>query len=175
MKTMLIATAALAVTALGVQGAAAQSLTQPEVYGSLGAGKTSNNKTDSDLESLNGRVGAKLTPHFGVEGELALGTKSDVTQSGKYKLTNRKAAYAVGYLPVHEKIDLIGRVGISDTKLKNHANTPDVEDGQAFDYGVGAQYHFNSAYSVRGDYTRSEFKEGHGDADNVNISVVRKF
>jgi len=175
MKTMLIATAAVAVAALGVQGAAAQSLTQPEVYGSLGVGKTNNNKTDSDLESVNARVGAKLTPYFGVEGEMAAGTKSDVTQTGKYKLTNRKAAYAVGYLPVSQNFDLIGRVGVSDTKLKNHAGTPDVEDGQAFDYGVGAQYHFNNAYSVRGDYTRSEYKEGHGDSDNVNVSLVRKF
>lgn len=175
MKTMLFATAAMATLALGANGAMAQSLSQPELYGSLGAGATENNKTDSSLNSINGRVGAKLTPHFGVEGELAVGTNGDTVDSGRYKLTNRKAAYAVGYLPVTPNLDLIGRVGVSDTKLKNYSDTPAVEDGQAFDVGVGAQYNLNSAYSIRGDLTRSEFKDGRGDSDNVNLSVVRKF
>lgn len=174
MKTMLIATAA-AVALIGAQGASAQSLTQPQVYGSIGYGNTSTDKSDVDLQSVNGRLGAKLNPYFGVEGELAAGTKSDDSTTGKYKLTNRKAAYAVGYVPVAQGFDLIGRIGVSDTNIKSHAHTPAVEGGSAFDYGVGAQYHFNDTYAVRGDYTRSDYRKDRGESDNLNISIVRKF
>ncbi|MDC7683870.1 porin family protein [Asticcacaulis sp. BYS171W] len=175
MKTMLFATAAIAAAAFGATTASAQSLSQPQVYGSMGATATDNKNSDSSLNSINGRVGAKLTPHFGVEGELAAGTNGDSTNSGRYKLTNKKAAYAVGFVPVSDKVDLIGRVGVSDTKLKKYNNQAIAEDGTALDVGVGAQVHLNDSYAIRGDYTRSSFKDDKGDADNVTVSVVKKF
>jgi len=174
MKTILLATAAFA-AAFGATAASAQSLTQPQVYGSIGATATENTKSDSSLNSINARIGAKLTPHFGVEGELAAGTNGDTTDTGRYKLTNKKAAYAVGYLPVSERVELIGRLGVSDTQLKNYNNSAVAEHGTAFDAGVGAQVKLNDAYAIRGDYTRSSFKDDRGDADNVSVSVVRKF
>lgn len=175
MKTMLMATAALAAAAFGASTASAQSLSQPEVYGSIGATATNNNKSDSSLNSMNARIGTKLTPHFGVEGELAAGTNGDTTNTGRYKLTNKKAAYAVGFLPVSDRVELIGRVGVSDTQLKNYNNSPIAEDGTALDVGVGAQMKLNDAYAIRGDYTRSAFKDDRGNADNLSVSVVRKF
>ena len=110
-------------------------------------------------------VGTKLTPHFGVEGELATGTNHDTTTTGQYKLSSKVAGYGVGYLPVSSSVDLIGRVGLSDTDLKAPASAGKLEQGTAVDYGVGAQYHFNGDYAARLDVTKSDFQGHKGTAN----------
>jgi outer membrane receptor for ferric coprogen and ferric-rhodotorulic acid len=146
-----------------------------ETYGSIGVQNSKTSKSDSSLNSINARVGKKITPHFGVEGEAAVGTNSDTNATGTYKQTHRLGAYAVGYLPVTENIELIGRAGVSNTRLKRPEGVNMVENGNALDYGVGAQYKVNDTYAVRGDYTRSEYREKHGDSDTVSLNLVRKF
>ena len=173
MKTLLIATAAVAAT-LAI-GSAANAQDVGKVYGSLGYQQTDNDKTDSKLGSVNARVGTKITPHFGVEGEAAFGTNDDNGVGGNYKLTNKAAVYGVGYLPVSPSFDLIGRVGVSDTDLKAPAIAGKMEQGTALDYGVGGQYHINPEYAVRADYTRSDFTGDKGNADTATLSLVRKF
>ncbi len=173
MKTFLIATAAVAAT-LAI-GSVANAQDTGKVYGSLGYQQTDNDTTNSNLGSVNARVGTKITPHFGVEGEVAYGTNDDNGTGGNYKLTNKAAVYGVGYLPVSPSFDLIGRVGVSDTDLKAPAVAGKAEQGTALDYGVGGQYHINPAYAVRADYTRSDFNGDKGNADTATLSLVRKF
>ncbi|MDV6333087.1 porin family protein [Asticcacaulis sp. 201] len=172
MKTFLIATAAVATLAIGT-AASAQDV--GHVYGSLGYQQTDNDKTDTKLGSVNARVGTKITPHFGVEGEAAFGTDDDNTAAGRTKLTNKVGVYGVGYLPVSSSFDLIGRVGVSDTNLKSPAVNGKYEQGTALDYGVGAQYHINPEYAVRADYTRSDFQSDKGTANTATISLVKAF
>jgi outer membrane immunogenic protein len=157
------------------QSASAQTLTAPEVYGGLGANFTENNKSNTSLKSINARLGAKLTPHIGIEGELTTGINSDSNSLGRTKLTSKSAAYAVGFLPVTERIDLIGRLGLSDTDLKTKSGLSNKEQGSAYDVGIGAQIHFDDKNALRTDYVRSKFREGRGDADNLSLSYVRKF
>ncbi|MGA9658414.1 MAG: porin family protein [Asticcacaulis sp.] len=172
MKTLLIATAAIA--ALGV-GTVANAQDVGRVYGSLGYQQTDNDKTNSDLGSVNARVGTKFTPYLGVEGEAAFGTNDDSNPSGTYKLTNKAAVYGVGYVPVSPSFDLIGRVGVSDTDLKAPASAGKMEQGTALEYGVGGQYHINQDYALRADYTRSDFQSDKGSADTTSLSLVKKF
>ena len=173
MKLLLIAAAsALALTAAA---AAANAQDAGHAYGSIGFQGTDNDKTNTDLDGVNARLGTRLSPHFGLEGEAAFGTNSDTTAAGKYKLTSKWAGYGVGYLPVSSNFDLIGRVGVSDTDLKAPAVAGKLEQGTALDYGVGAQYHFNSDYAVRADVTRSDFNDDKGQATTTSLSLVRKF
>lgn len=177
MKIALIAAAsilALSGTLAGAGMASAQDV--GHVYGSVGVQDTSNDKLGTNLTSINGRVGTKITPHFGVEGEAAFGTNKDTTSFGnRYKLTSKAAVYGVGYLPVSSNIDLLGRVGVSDTNLKGPNATGKVEEGTALDYGVGAQYHINNGYAVRADVTRSDFNGNNGNATTTSLSLVKKF
>ncbi len=173
MKTFLIAAAAVAAIAAGTSVANAQVIKQ--VYGSVGVVQQDGQKSDSKLNGLNARVGAKLSPHFGVEGELTYGTNKDNRPEGDYKLTNKAAIYGVGYLPINDKFDLLGRVGVSDTDLKAPATVGKIEQGTALDYGVGAQYHFNKDYAVRADLTKSDFSNHKGSANTTTISVVKTF
>ncbi len=173
MKTIIIAAASvLALTSVATV-ASAQDV--GKLYGSVGVTGQDNKKTDSNLGSANVRLGTKLTPHFGVEGELATGTNDDTTAAGKYKLTSKAAAYGVGYLPVSSNVDLIGRVGLSDTDLKAPAASGKLEQGTAVDYGVGAQYHFNSDYAARVDLTKSDFQGHKGTTNSTTVSLVKKF
>ncbi len=172
MKILLIAAASVATLSFATL-ANAQDV--GKVYGSVGVQQTDNDKTNSNLNSISGHIGTKITPHFGVEGDLAYGTNTDKNVDGKYKLTNKAAVYGVGFLPVSPSFDLIGRVGVSDTDLKAPATAGKLEQGTALDYGVGAQYHINSDYALRADYTRSDFNHDKGTADTATLSVVKKF
>ena len=173
MKTLLIAAAATAVALSGAAAASAQDVGR--VYGSVGVNGVDNDKTDTKLNSVNARVGTKITPHFGVEGEAAFGTNKDSTALGQYKLTNKVAAYGVGYLPVSPKFDLIGRVCVSDTDLKAPAAAGKLEQGTALDYGVGAQYHLDNDYALRADLTRSDYNGDKGQSTSTTVSLVKKF
>lgn len=176
MKTIIIAAASALALASVATVATAQDV--GHAYGSIGVTGQDNKKTDSNLGSVNVRLGTKLTPHFGVEGELATGTNHDTTTgatAGEYKLSSKAAAYGVGYLPVGSNFDLIGRVGLSDTDLKTPASAGKLEQGTAVDYGVGAQYHFNSDYAARLDLTKSDFQGHKGTTNATTVSLVKKF
>lgn len=172
-KNLLIAAAVSALTLSGAAAVSAQDV--GHVYGSVGVQSTDNDTTDTKLNSVNARVGTKITPHFGVEGEAAFGTNKDSTAAGKYKLTNKVGVYGVGYLPVSPKFDLIGRVGVSDTDLKAPAAAGKLEQGTSLDYGVGAQYHLDDSYALRADVTRSDFNGDKGQSTSSTVSLVKKF
>lgn len=81
MKTLMTA-AALTGSLAALSVAAVPALSQAqEVYGTLGyAGSRAEG---ADTGAVQGRLGAKLTPHFGVEGELSGGVKDDnIDQAG---------------------------------------------------------------------------------------------
>jgi hypothetical protein len=174
MKKILIIAAAGVAASLGLTGvASAQEV--GHVYGSLGYQNSNNDKTDSNLGSVDARVGTKLNRYFGFEGEAAFGTNHDDTAAGRYKLTNKWGAYGVGYLPVSQNFDLIGRVGVSDTDLKAPPAAGKLEQGTALDYGVGAQYHLNSDYALRADVTKSDFNGDKGSSTTTSLNLVKKF
>ena len=179
MKTFILAAASALTIGSFASAALAQDTSSNSdvgrVYGSIGVQGQDNHKTGSNLGSVNARVGTKITPHFGVEGEAAWGTNDDNTAAGKYRLTNKVGVYGVGYLPVSSNVDLLGRVGVSDTDLKAPAVAGKLEQGTAVDYGVGAQYHFNSDYAARLDYTKSDFQNHKGTTGTTTVSLVKKF
>jgi opacity protein-like surface antigen len=173
MKKLIIATA---VSVLALSGAAAANAQAPgQMYGSVGVQGTDNDSTNTDLNSVNVRVGTRLNQNFGVEADASFGTGEDQGPGGDYRLTNKWGVYGVGYVPVSERFDLIGRVGVSDTDLKAPGIAGKLEQGTALDYGVGAQYHMDQGYALRADYTKSDFQNDKGEASTATVSLVKKF
>lgn len=166
MKNFAVITLA-ALAALTGTAAFAQDLS-PQYYVSGGVLSKSTDKSDADLKGFNLKGGARFNQYWGVEGEAAVGTGKD----NGIKLSNSTAVYGVGYYPVNEKFDLLGRVGVEDTALKGAGK---YESGTSFNYGVGAQYHINPDYAVRFDLTRADFHKDYGTSDTAAISVVKKF
>jgi hypothetical protein len=99
MCNILLATAALTLIAAP---AMAQSISSPQVSGAVGY--TVLDGDDADLGAITGRVTAKVSPYFGVEGEASFGVKDgDVTFGGVTGDLSHEydvAAYAVGTLPI---------------------------------------------------------------------------
>ncbi len=182
MKSLITAAAAVAVLAAVPAAVQAQSMSAPEVYGSVGFAHA--DAGDFDLGAIQGRVGAKLTPYFGVEGELALGVKDDTYRPPvsigaspvDVELNHSAAIYGVGFLPINPSADLFARVGYGTTEVEaSAAGISAKADGESWNYGVGGRYFIDANNGFRADYTRQEFQDDGGSADVWAVGYVRKF
>ena len=181
MKKALIAVAALAAITTTVPAAA---LAQDTTASNLGAYVNLNlglaNAGSADVKAIQGRVGYRFHPNFGVEGELATGIDSDNDTIGgvrvNQKLSHEAAAYGVGYLPLGPSTDLFARVGYGTTKFRVKAAGVSASDSEeSLNYGVGAQHFFDGKNGVRADFTRQDFNHGQGHADVWAAGYTRKF
>ncbi|WP_309605306.1 porin family protein [Phenylobacterium sp.] len=179
MKTFIAAATALAAFYALPGAAQAQDASPAGVYGSIGY---ANAHTDGlDLGAVQGRLGYRFNTWFGVEGELAGGVKDDRVNVGgvkaKVKLSNQEAIYGVAFAPLSANTDLIGRIGYGSQSAKASAlGVLRVADGQSWNFGVGAQHHFDGVNGVRVDYTREQFTgSGSGHADVVALGYAHRF
>lgn len=176
MRKTLLATAAVSLFALP---AAAQSLSQPQWYGT--AGYTALDAEGADLGALTGRIGAKVSPNIAFEGEASIGVVDDDIDVGGVNASVEQdydaAAYAVGILPVASNFELFGRVGYGTTSIKaDVAGVSAEEDGESVNYGVGGNYFFDANNGVRADWTRRDFTDDDGgEVDTYGLSYVRRF
>lgn len=174
------AAAAIAAALVGAP-ALAQPLSMPtdtHVYGTLGYSQGS--YEDVDLGAVTGRLGLRFGRFFGVEGEASVGVAGDdVNVSGTkvdVDLNHDLGAYAVGFVPVHPNFDIFGRVGYATTDLDaSAAGISASGSNESWNYGVGAQYFFDGANGVRGEYTRKSFTDDGGDADVWSVAYARRF
>ena len=185
MKTLLLtAISAAAIAALAPAAASAQtsqpSLTSPTIYGTLGYDDV--DMSHQNLGAIQGRLGARLNPYFGVEGEYSYGVKGDkIGVAGapdvKVNQNSQEAIYGVGFLPINPNFDLLARVGYGHTSGTGFVPgvTPGVR-GDSWNYGVGGQYMFDGKNGLRVDYTRESFQPRNSEDANVwAVSYVRKF
>ncbi len=170
--------AATTAVIIGVIPSLAQAQTATGPYVDLGYANA--HSSASDLGAVAGRVGYRANSWLGVEGEAAYGVKGDeVTSagvSGRAKLRSEAAIYGVGYAPLSPNTDLFARVGYGSTRVKvSVLGASAVADGDSWNFGVGAQHHFDRANGVRADYTRQEFRGKSVHANVFSLAYVRRF
>lgn len=157
----------------------AQAQNSTEMYGSVNYGQT--RTKGADTGAIQGRLGAKITPNFGVEGELAGGVDGDkVSTPGgptNVKMEHQAAAYAVGFLPVTPNLDLLARAGYGTTKFSAKTPVAPQFDGsrESWNYGVGAEYKFDDKNGLRADWTKSDYTKSDLSSDTVSVGYVRRF
>jgi hypothetical protein len=193
MKAFTTAASAAALVCAVPAIAAAQTAPTTGFYGTLGYDDT--HDAGANLGAIQGRLGYRFNTWLGVEGELAGGVKSDnvsasigtATATGKAKLSHQEAIYGVGFLPLSPDWELLGRIGYGHTKVTVSDVTvtglgapvgglSGSADGASWNFGVGAQYHWDGQNGVRADYTREEFQDhGSGHADVWAIAYSRRF
>jgi outer membrane immunogenic protein len=183
--------AAAAAATLLPAAALAQAAPPTGVYVNLGYANA--HTSDFNLGAVQGRLGWRFNNWLGVEGELAFGVGSDkghetisgVNVDTKVSLKDQEAIYAVGFLPLSDQFDVLARVGYghqsakasaSATGISGPISVSDRADGTSWNFGVGAQYHFDGANGVRADYTREEFRGSDSDhADVWSIAYSHRF
>lgn len=188
------AAASAAVLAAAVPAiASAQTAPLSNVYGTIGYADT--HGSGVDLGTIQGRLGYRFNNWLGVEGELAGGVKGDdvnttvggAAVTGKAKIEHQEAIYGVGFLPLNPNWEILGRVGYGHTKAKvsdvtvsgpggSVSGLSASDSGDSWNFGVGAQYHWDGQNGIRADYTREEFTGSGSDHGDVwSIAYSRKF
>lgn len=175
MRIILLTASAAALLAAGP--ALAQDPSGSRWYGNLGWSNVGAESSDVDFNALNARVGTRISPYFGVEGELGIGLGDEEVAPGvDASLNYDAAAYAVGFVPITERFEVLGRVGYGVTEVGvDGPGFTASEDGDSLNYGVGAQYFFDDANGVRADWTRRDFQDDGGEADVWTLNYVRRF
>jgi outer membrane immunogenic protein len=134
-----------------------------QVYGSAGYSHLASDDDEIDVEVglLTGRIGGRINDYLGAEAEGSFGLGEDevvfmdvpIEMKVKYVL----AGYAVGFVPLGDNFELLGRVGIGTAEVEASSGDFDIsETGSGIHYGVGAQLWFAENHGVRADYTRLE-------------------
>ena len=179
MKKALISVASLAAIAAAVPAASqAQDVANTGVYGNLNLGIVDAKQVD--VKAVQARLGYRFNNWVGVEGELGAGIKSDTDRIAGVDVTTRlkhsAAAYLMGFAPVGANTDLIARVGYGTSKFRVKAAGLSASDSEdSFNFGVGAQHHFDGVNGVRVDYTRYETGKSAPDANVWTVGYSRKF
>jgi outer membrane immunogenic protein len=175
--------------AIGVAMAALVAVATPasaqsgETGAYVGVGGTWFSADDVDVTAATGRVGYRFHPNFGVEGEASFGIEGDEADAlgtpVDVDLDSQYGAYAVGFLPITQRFELLGRVGWATIDAQGTLGDFQVgadDDGVAA--GVGAQYHFTDSFAVRGDYTRLSADgddDGEDGVDSFGVSGIWSF
>jgi len=177
MKSWLFAACATGAAVCASAAAAQPFDLHPQYYGTLGYSDLSTDN-GADLSGVMGRLGARLNPYFGAEGEVTVGVGSDHFDGGASgHLNDQYAGYAVGYLPLQPNLDLFARGGFGHSDLHTSFQGVSADQGaDSWNFGAGGQYFFDRHNGVRAEYTRDDFQCSHcTGADVWSVAFVRKF
>lgn len=166
------------VAACALMPAAAHAQQDSRAYATLGY--TAIETDQAELGAVTGRFGYKVLPWVGAEVEAGVGVEDDsfdvsINGSGTIELKHDVAAYAVAFLPLGDHFEAHARIGYGTTKIESSVAAVTVRDeGESFNYGVGASAFLDGWNGVRADWTRRDFQDG-GEADTWSVSYIRRF
>lgn len=143
-----------------------------------GIGYTQFDADSVDVGGATARLGYRMAPFFGIEGEATFGIDEDTADflgtPVDVSLDEQFGVYGVGFLPVSERADVFGRIGyvtIDASGSLGDFETGVDDDGLA--YGVGAQWRMTDNFALRGDYTRLDADEE--DVNTYGLSAIWMF
>ncbi len=163
MKTLMIAASA-AVLSLAAMPAVAQA----QAYGTVGYAGV--DAEGANLGALQGRLGYKFTPMFGVEGEAAFGISDDTVSGVDVEMKHEVGVFGVVTAPISPSFDLFARAGYTGASFDTTLGDLDTD---GFAYGVGGQYNVTEKDGIRLDWTRHDHDDAEADVWSVGYS--RKF
>ncbi len=163
MKTLMIAASA-AVLSLAAMPAVAQA----QAYGTIGYAGV--DAEGANLGAVQGRLGYKFTPMFGVEGEAAFGISDDTVSGVDVEMKHEVGVFGVVTAPISPSFDLFARAGYTGASFDTTLGDIDTD---GFAYGVGGQYNVTEKDGIRLDWTRHDHDDAEADVWSVGYS--RKF
>lgn len=147
-------------------------------YAGAGVGQTLVDERGYDDEDTAFSVfgGYQFNRYFAVEGAYNDFGKIEPEALGRDLEADALSVTAVGILPFTDKFSAYAKAGFSrwnlDTELPAVTGTRD-DSGTDPTYGLGAEYRFNDAVSLRGEYSRFEVEDI--DVDVAQLQVRYSF
>jgi outer membrane immunogenic protein len=154
------------------------SLDDLTTYGTLGLGGSSGDSSVAPGQTgiFNAQAGVRFGPYFGLEAEGGTSIPGDSRSSKKLSLTDRYAAYIVGYLPWTKHFDLFAKLGLGHSRYKYEDNGASLStDLDSVNWGVGAQYLFNDHDGVRTEVLKENYHDSRGDRTSLMFSWIHRF
>ncbi|HEY3815187.1 MAG TPA: outer membrane beta-barrel protein [Caulobacteraceae bacterium] len=147
-------------------------------YGTMGLGGSGGDGSvaPGDTGIFNAQAGVRFGPYLGLEGEVGTGIPGDSRSGKKLSLTDRYAAYIVGYLPWTKHFDLFAKLGLGHSRYKYEANGAAMSsDLDSVNWGVGAQYLFNDHDGVRTEVLKENYHDSRGERTSLLFSWIHRF
>jgi len=143
----------------------------PSYYGNIGATMYD---VGDEIFGIVGRLGVEKD-WYGAELEGTIGVIDEDIGGIDVGVDHSLAAFAVGRLPVGNRLKALGRVGYHTTQvgaMDNNGNSGSADlDGIA--YGAGLEYGLNPVSGLRLDYTRYDLEEA--TSDSLAATYIRRF
>jgi OmpA-OmpF porin, OOP family len=127
--------------------------------------------TKSSDYVFGGFIGYRLNDNLGIEGTYTgLGSYENATQSGK---ADALSVAAVGFVPLGEKFELYGRLGLAYAMGKSSTGGLSNANRTGPTYGVGFQYNVSQSVGLRFGIDRYEAAVDQGSTThNYNSDVI---
>lgn len=149
---------------------------KPTVSVSAGYSRFVDGSEEFEGAAITGRGTVRFHQYFGVEADFSKGLQTSEISGLEFEMTHNVAGYVVGYLPLGEGFDLIGRVGYGSSEFKIGDGVVSVSDSfSGVTAGIGGQYFFDEKNGFRMDVTRHQYEELDGGIDSVSLMYVRNF
>ena len=148
----------------------------PSYYGNIGGIMYD---VDDDLFGVIGRLGVQKN-WYGAEVEGSFGViDDDIDDELSAGIDHTLAAFAVGRVPLGNRVKALGRVGYHTTQLGIMSEQDDAtisisEDFDGIAYGAGLEYDIDRVNGLRLDYTRYELTED-ATSDSISATYLRRF
>ena len=147
-------------------------------YGTMGLGGSSGDSSVAPGQTgiFSAQAGVRFGPYVGLEAEGATSIPGDSHAGKKLSLTDRYAAYIVGYLPWTKHFDLFAKLGLGHSRYKYEDNGASLStDLDSVNWGVGAQYLFNDHDGVRTEVLKENYHDSRGDRTSLMFSWIHRF
>lgn len=159
----------------------------PRLYGEIGLSQLKAKAVDGALSAeakpalLSGTIGYRFLPWLSVEGLAAGGViKDEIKLNGSNTGVDAKVPSVFGVflrpsLPLGERAELFGRVGVARSKLEMQAGGLNIDDsGSDAAYGLGVNVHLSPMSYLQASWT-SYYKKDGIKIEGVGIAYGRRF
>jgi len=162
------------VIAVSVLGLASGLVSAKDFYGSVAYSmldselSAAGSSLDSEPTALNLIGGVSISKNLSVEGVLGLGLSDDDIGSfdAEFELDSLFGVYAVGIIPVSDKFNLYGKLGLVSIEFDDVDS--DKSDGVGISYGIGAEARISEQFGAAVEYKVYPDAEY---SDNIGIDV----
>ena len=161
--------------------------TDPRLYGEIGLSQLKAKAVDGGLSAeakpgvLSGTIGYRFLPWLAVEGFAAGGVmKDEIKLNGANTGVDAKVPSIFGVflkptLPIGDRVELFGRVGVARTKLELQSGGIDIDDsGSDGAYGLGINVNLSPMSYLQANWTNYYKKDGIK-IEGVGIAYGRRF